>query len=303
MEHLKLLLLPLARNGPLQAELTCLLTCSSSVRRWPSRGREGGEERKRERATVSYYQLGWDGNSGLKLIALSTDDRRATSDERRCIILRLSVGLTDWQTKRGSKTDSQTDRRALEGHRAGTVGRTVAICVRWRLICRRCDLMDSWANRRTDGETSAPTRLASKQFQWKHIRQMHAHTYMAHTLAHVRLQLALATFDQTLSGISNVLIIQFYLSAYHTHSRTHTGTRTHTHACKAHMRIAAKTSRKFTMRAARRAAHRVLPCLTRVFEKGLTFKAHVHLPRPPPATAHDKAAAWREKGGNEGSAL
>lgn len=47
----------------------------------------------------------------------------------------------------------------------------------------------------------------------------HTHIEQTHTHTLARLQHALATFDLTLSGIANVLIIQFYLSASHTHTR------------------------------------------------------------------------------------
>lgn len=77
-----------------------------------------------------------------------------------------------------------------------------------------------------------------------HTTHTHRHTHWQSHMAHVRLQLALATFDQTLSGISNVLIIQFYLSAHHTHTHTYRQLHSHTHACKAHMKIAAQNEPK-----------------------------------------------------------
>lgn len=179
---------------------------------------------------------------------------RPTSDERRTTLHNIeTVSWTDRLTDKAWQPDRQTARDGW----AWPEGARGTGQAQWH--CRNlCAVKINMQTLRFDGQLGKQTdrRVPRRGWQVNNFYESilgectHTHTtYTPHThrhtqshMAHVRLQLALATFDQTLSGISNVLIIQFYLSAHHTH--THTVTLTHTHACKAHMKIAAQNEPK-----------------------------------------------------------
>lgn len=154
--------------------LNCLWVASwlDFTHRQGQAGSEGEGERPGTLPAIIRTELGWQLWPESNCTLSSQQQRRGTTLWRGCIIiLRVSVGLTDWQTKRGSQTESGTDKeterereRKTEsdgqsvrwgagGNRDSAQWDSVAICVRLRLICRRCDLMDSWANR-MDRQTS-----------------------------------------------------------------------------------------------------------------------------------------------------